>query len=151
MKRRSKKTREAGKLRLSRFMSRAEFDRYMAGETLVNETDHSRQRGTASTCVGFCWFEGDPGEAKHRLSGIVDFDVCLTVEVEPSAWRRLRCGTGRYMDHKTGGPYWLTEYCTTRYSRETMSYVTHTVRYAGYCPGPGELSKMMPTLSFLFT
>lgn len=43
---------------LHRFCSQEEFDRYMRGELLVNEKDHSKF--SKSTSIGFCWFWEEP-------------------------------------------------------------------------------------------
>lgn len=69
---------------LHRFCSAKEYEAFQRGDLLVNNKNHSIKRGSASTSVGFCFFKEDPEDAKHWLSGIVDFDVCITVEVDDS-------------------------------------------------------------------
>ena len=78
---------------LHRFCSKEEFEAYQRGEVLVNETNHSLHRGYASTSIGFCFFVEDPDEAIHILSGIVDLDYCIKVEVDESFVAK---STGRY-------------------------------------------------------
>lgn len=65
---------------LHRFCSQEEFDRYMRGELLVNEKDHSKF--SKSTSIGFCWFWEEPWYAIEYLSGIVNRDICITVETD---------------------------------------------------------------------
>lgn len=65
---------------LHRFCSQEEFDRYMRGELLVNEKDHSKF--SKSTSIGFCWFWEEPWYAIEHLSGIVNRDICITVETD---------------------------------------------------------------------
>ena len=60
---------------LHRFCSQEEFDRYMRGELLVNEKDHSKF--SKSTSIGFCWFWEEPWYAIEYLSGIVNRDICI--------------------------------------------------------------------------
>ncbi len=131
------------KIVLHRFCSREEFDKYMAGEKLTNHTDHSKKRGTATTSTGFCFFTEDPDEAKHRLSGIVDFDVCLTVEADR---RKVKRTKGRYADHSqpifSGACVMMDEYCTPEYDRDAFKLVGYTDAYADYAPGPKKLREM---------
>ena len=61
-----------------RFMSAEEWRRLQAGQLLVNESKH---RGFRSESRGFCFTTDDPKEAIHYLSGNVDTDVCVTMEV----------------------------------------------------------------------
>ena len=131
---------------LHRFMSRKEFDAYMRGETLTNKTNHETA-GRASTAVGFCWFDDDPDEAVHRLSGNVDLDICLTVETNGIELRKC---FGRY-------PNWVrpgiregsclkTEYCCRRYSKERLAYVSHADRFSTYAPNASLLRELFPFL-----
>lgn len=54
---------------LHRFCSQEEFESYKRGELLINEKDHSKTRGTATTSVGFCWFTEKAGESKTQTFG----------------------------------------------------------------------------------
>ena len=69
-------------MKLYRFMSIAECDKLLKGETLVNSTDHSKKRGTASSAKGFCFGIGDEQQAKkalRRLRGIVSTDILMVL------------------------------------------------------------------------
>lgn len=68
---------------LHRFCSQREFDAYMHGDTLQNTTDHYRGGFGGSKSRGFCFFRGSPEKWARRLQGIADFDILLTVEVNP--------------------------------------------------------------------
>lgn len=130
------------KLILHRFCSQEEFDSYMRGEQLVNNKDHSKIRGTASTSVGFCWFTEDPDIAKHRLSGIVDFDVCITVETDAA---NVKESKGRYRVNNVRGVY-LIEYCCTSYDNKRFRLVEATDRFKSYAPNARDLRRIIPWL-----
>lgn len=128
---------------LHRFCSKAEFDAYQRGETLINTTDHSIKHGTASTSFGFCFFKEDPEDAKHWLSGIVDFDECITVEVEDSAVLKAK---GRYRSPETGMRIYRREYCTTNYDNKRFKLVSHTSKYSSYAPNCSFLRQLAPEI-----
>jgi hypothetical protein len=125
---------------LHRFCSQEEFDSYNRGDRLVNNKDHSKTRGKATTSVGFCWFTEDPEKAKHRLSGIVDFDVCITVETDAS---NVKESKGRYCVNGKRGVY-LTEYCCTTYDNTRFRLVEATDKYKSYAPNFRDLKRIMP-------
>lgn len=137
---------------LHRFCSKAEYDKFMAGETLVNDTDHGARRGYAvSTSVGFCFFAGDPEDWKHRLSGIVDFDVCITVEAPGPL---IYISTGRYPvrtpDGRLDGLRFYTEFCTRTYNNRDFKLLKADTSFSSYYPGPAKLREMYPMLYDLF-
>lgn len=132
---------------LHRFCSQAEYDKYIAGETLVNEKDHGAERGyEASTAVGFCFFVGNPEKRKHQLSGIVDFDVCLSVEVDPS---KVQFCHGRYTLWQNGqrvGTEKVLEFCTTTYNNRDFKLVKADKSFSGYCVNGSVLRDLFPVL-----
>lgn len=134
---------------LSRFCSKAEFDKYMAGETIVNNIDHGAQRGyDVSTAIGFCFFIGNPEEEKHRLSGIVDFDVCITVDV---SFTEVHLCHGRYPFRVNGrvvGVMDFMEFCTRTYNNRDFKLIEADTSFSDYCPGPAELREILPDLGF---
>ncbi|MBM6865694.1 hypothetical protein H6A66_11020 [Bacteroides caecigallinarum] len=130
------------KMTLHRFCSQEEFDCYKRGELLINEKDHSKTRGTATTSVGFCWFTENPEEAKYRLSGIVDFDVCITVETDAA---NVMESKGRYVVNGVRGVY-LTEYCCTSYDNKRFRLVEATDKFRSYAPNVSDLKKIAPWL-----
>lgn len=126
---------------LHRFCSAKEFEAYQRGDMLVNNTDHSKKRGSASTSVGFCFFTEDPEEAVHWLSGIVDLDICMTVEVYESDVIKSR---GRYLEAEKRVPIYREEYCTKTYDNYKFRLVDSTTKYSSYAPNHSFLKKMFP-------
>ena len=124
-------------MKLYRFMSIAECDKLLKGEKLVNSTDHSKKRGTASSAKGFCFGIGDEQQAKkalRRLRGIVSTDILMVFE--PNDIGKFTSCKGRYIDYdkidaegKTIDDYPITssptkyfdEYCISSYSRDDIN------------------------------
>lgn len=118
-------------MKVFRFMSQDEFDKYIAGEKLVNTTDH-RKRFSGSK--GFCFFEYmdwdddgvdgiSPEYAYEFLSGVATMDVVAVFETDVL----LTKSHGRYAN-----PYgsffdtiWMDEYCTTEYDNKSF----HLIKY----------------------
>ena len=116
-------------MKVYRFMSREELDKYLAGETLENRTEWKRKVHNRSTSVGFCFFVDDvPIESRlHYVSGIVSFQVIAEFEADSG---KLKQSVGFYRDpSKDDGVSWpvptmaVTEYCTRRYSRESFRLI----------------------------
>lgn len=133
---------------LHRFCSEKEFAAFMCGETLTNYKSHGAARGyAATTAVGFCFFDDDPEKAIHRLSGIVDVDVCMTVDVPEFA---VRLCHGRYSNWvRPGvrdGSIILPEYCCISYDKSVFKLVDHTDKFKAYCPNASTLRKIFPGL-----
>lgn len=124
-------------MKLYRFMSIAECDKLLKGETLVNSTDHSKKRGTASSAKGFCFGIGDEQQAKkalRRLRGIVSTDILMVFE--PKDISKFTPCQGRYVDYEKidsegkcvddypigGEPCRMfDEYCISCYSRDDIN------------------------------
>ena len=122
-------------MKVFRFMSQEEFDKYLAGEKLVNTTDH-RGNFSFSSSIGFCFFEYSdwtdtasssdgitPEYAYEFLSGVATMDVVAVFETDV----QLNKSHGRYAD-----PYgsffdtiWMDEYCTTEYDNKSF----HLIKY----------------------
>ena len=116
-------------MKVYRFMSREELDKYLAGKTLENKTDWKNNAHNRSSSVGFCFFGDDiPIEDRlHYVSGIVSFQVIAEFEADS---RKLKQSVGFYRDlAKDNGVGWpppimaVTEYCTRRYSRESFRLI----------------------------
>ena len=123
-------------MKLYRFMSYAECDKLLKGETLENITDHSIKRGSASTAKGFCFGIGDEEQAKkalRRLRGIVSTDILMVFE--PKDIGKFTSCKGRYIDYDKidsegkcvddypigGEPCRMfDEYCISSYSRDDI-------------------------------
>lgn len=133
-----------------RFMSSKEFEALMQGKTLINTTNHRKKSKKNTTSVGFCFFTEDPDEAVHWLSGIVDLDYCVTMEVLDGYLIKSK---GVYLSQTAdvSKPITLkelrqqpmdvrTEYCRTRYSAKEVLVTGYTDKYASMYP-PKELQK----------
>lgn len=121
-------------MKLYRFMSTTECANLIKGKILVNKTDHSLKRGTASTAKGFCFGIGDKEQACkdfRRLKGIVDITTLVVVDVKTEREYNFTSCQGRYIDYdkmesegKTLDDYpafdkphkMFDEYCTEEYS-----------------------------------
>lgn len=73
-------------MRVVRFMSEEEYQRYWQGEVLRNGTDQ-REIWAGSSAKGFCFFEVGPAhdtpeERLHYLSGIASMDRCVIMETD---------------------------------------------------------------------
>lgn len=136
-------------IRLIRFMSKEEFDKYKAGEILTNYTDHKRDLGARTGSKGFCFFliGDDLTEADRMLRylhGIATLDKVLVAE---TARKNVRESLGEYLDtEKTLDDVFnsdkpkvpmieRTEYCTTWYSnRNFVQVAAGDVAYEGLWP-----------------
>ena len=135
-------------------MSAEEWRRLQAGQLLVNESKH---RGFRSESRGFCFTTDDPKEAIHYLSGNVDTDVCVTMEVPDGMLRKTKA---IYRDTKSDlNPTMLptslndvphvekTEYCCTRYSLDKVRVISSTTEFS-MIPGIKETAAMMRALGY---
>lgn len=114
-------------IRLHRFCSMGEFLSYMKGRLLENRSKHSPR---ATTSIGFCFFRGNIDEWAHRLNGLVDFDVLLTLDVPRDAVTRSQ---GIYTDWSNlehPRPAAFPEFCTTIYDRDTFKLVDYDFSFA---------------------
>lgn len=122
------------KIIVHRFMSRAEYDKYMAGEVLHNDTDHYQGEKGGSVSKGFCFFTGYPFEWAHRLNGLVSFDVLLTVELDlENTDADVYISSGVYADDPSSEypkRKLYREVCTTAYSQNSMRFVSANFMYA---------------------
>ena len=133
---------------LHRFCSKEEYEKYMAGEKLVNNKDHGAERGYhVTTAVGFWFFVEDPEKAKHWLSGIVDLDYCLTFETSHA---NVFLCKGRYADWKEGvnppGRILRTEFCCREYDNKTFKLIKASTEFRGYAPNATEVNEFINEL-----
>lgn len=129
---------------LHRFMSEAEYEVLIAGGRLMNATDHHKEHGRKTTSVGFCFFPEDPDKAIHWLSGIVNTEVCVTLDIDESL---LTESTGTYRDDEKDDIEGMSllelmftpapqierkEYCLTEYSLDLAKVLGMTTEYVNY-------------------
>ena len=129
---------------IHRFMSEREYKLLTSGKELYNGTYH-RRNGRMSNSRGFCFFLEEPDEAVHWLSGIVDLDWCVTLEV-PDGWGIKSWGD--YLDEEKtdlSRPMSLedclkadrkrrTEICRIRYSKRDVRIISATQKYYSLYP-----------------
>lgn len=85
-----------------RFMSLDEKQKLVAGQTIENNCNHARLRGTASNAIGFCFGLGDKDaavKASRWLKGIVTMQRLLVADIDPSYFNECQ---GRYPDYSDG-------------------------------------------------
>ena len=123
-------------MKVFRFMSKLEFEKYKNDITLINNKKHDGKTNS----IGFCFLnieEFTPEEAMHFLSGIATFDVCAVFETE----EKLNKTYGIYAKpiKSTGNPFedllnlfsgytdnfTANEYCITEYSKKTMKLLKY--------------------------
>lgn len=128
-----------------RFMSNAEYARLLEGKELYNNTGH-KKNGKRTSSVGFCFFTEDPEDAVHWLSGIVNLEQCVTMEI-PDGF--LIPSFGMYLDEDgtdLSRPMNYqelmsiakfkkrTEYCRCRYSLKDVKVISATDKYYSKYP-----------------
>ncbi len=124
-------------VKVFRFMSKEEFEKYRNGEILINTAKHIAKTNSKGFC--FLSFEDfTPEEAMHFLSGIVNFEVCAIFETNT----RLTKSYGVYAEpiNSTANTlkdimslfqafynrFTATEYCTTEYDKKKMKLLKYS-------------------------
>ena len=132
-------------MKIFRFMSEKEFEKYKNGEELINNTDH-HEMGQKTNSVGFCFLnakEFQPEYAAHFLSGIVgtgtilqkasglENTICAVFETDG---KNLKRTYGRYARPRSvkeiragveAEAFFANEYCTTSYSKEKFKLLKY--------------------------
>lgn len=118
-------------MKIFRFMSYKEFEKYMNGKNLYNNTKHKAKTNS----IGFCFFDINdfsPEFAWRFLKGAIFPDICVVFEVDETL---LRKGYGIYSDpNKTLYELMnfipkmirVSEYCTENYNKEVFKLVKYT-------------------------
>ena len=134
---------EGRKMKFVRFMSLLEFEKYLRGELLINETKW-REEGMRSDSSGFCFFDDfvKPESRMDYLSGIVDMEVVAVFERISAA--PMKKAYGHYRDpvrdvvnnllealFKHAAEMEVPEYSITSYSKNTMRLVAAGVPAIG--------------------
>lgn len=124
-------------MKIFRFMSKNEFEKYRSGQLLINKTIHQGKTNS----IGFCFFNIDdyrPERAMHFLSGVVTLDVCAVFETN----KRLNKTMGTYakLPPSTGNAvidyirvmygmvdkFDAAEYCTTTYNNKEFKLLKYS-------------------------
>lgn len=119
-------------MKLFRFMSKEEFNKYINGQTLTNITDHNKDNNQKTNSIGFCFFnyaQYKPEEMLHSLTGIVSLNICCIFETSRNNVKRTQ---GRYSRAINRNSFLREtiiahEYCTTEYSRGTFKLIKYAI------------------------
>lgn len=118
-------------MKVFRFMSYEEFEKYINGKNLYNNTKHKAKTNS----IGFCFFDINdfsPEFAWKFLKGAIFPDICVVFEVDETL---LKKGYGIYSDpNKTLYELMnfipkmirVSEYCTENYNKEVFKLVKYT-------------------------
>lgn len=128
-------------MKLFRFMSNEEFQKYRSGKVLKSKKDHHKISKRRTNSKGFCFFninDYTPEEAIHFLSGIVSFDICAVFETN----KELRKTYGVYAKPITSDGDMLSmfiklysgweesftadEYCITEYDKKSFKLLKYS-------------------------
>lgn len=112
-------------MKLLRFMSASELDKFRAGELLENTTEHRAK----TDAIGFCFIdysEYDEQRAYHFLSGIVSSEIYAMFEIPDKDVKTfMKKGSGTFADPDASfadffSSIEVTEYSTKRYHNKAM-------------------------------
>lgn len=119
-------------MKLFRFMSLGEFQRYCNGEKLINKTEHKKE-WQSSKSVGFCFFniaDYKPEKMLHSITGIANVSICVIFETERKNIIKSRGRYSRAVENAyttTRESFIAKEYCTTEYSKETFKLLKYAI------------------------
>lgn len=124
-------------MKIFRFMSKEEFEKYQSGQELKNDKIHPGKTNSK----GFCFLnleEYKPEQALHFLSGIVSFDICAIFEtniklnktygiyakpVKPSG-DIMQDLLNLYSNFDNS--FRANEYCTTEYNNKVFNLIKYS-------------------------
>lgn len=124
-------------MKVFRFMSKAEFNKFINNEKLIN----TKSFNAKTNSVGFCFLyleEYEPEKALHFLSGIVSFDICAVFETKAKlnksygVYAKPIKPTGNFLEDMLNliegfnEKFTANEYCTTDYSTKTMKLIKYS-------------------------
>ncbi len=139
-----------------RFMSAEEYRRLVNGQLLVNECKH---KGFRSESLGFCFTTDEPQKAIHYLSGNVDTDYCVTMDIPESMLHKSKAIYRDYENDDVMNYNMLpasgndipmvekTEYCLTRYSVAKVRIIATTTEFS-HIPGIKMTQQLMSALGY---
>lgn len=109
-------------MKLFRFMSKEEFNKYLKGEKLINETKHIGYTNSK----GFCFMnleDYEPEYAYQFLSGIVSTGVCVVFETNEILTKSYGGYAEPYGDFFDS--FVSNEYCTEEYSNNDFKLIKY--------------------------
>lgn len=108
---------------VTRFCSEKEYQDFLSGKGLVNDTDHYRWGKGGSTSRGFCFTADKPRDAWRYLKGCIPPpDVCMVLDIPDN---RLTKSFGKYPDYSFSPPRpsLKVEFCLTSYSKQKAKLI----------------------------
>ena len=109
-------------MEIFRFMSKKEFNKYLKGEKLINETEHWGNTNSKGFCFMNCE-DYEPEYAYQFLSGIVSTGVCAvfeTNEILTKSYGTYADPYGSFFDSFTSD-----EYCTKEYNKKDFKLIKY--------------------------
>lgn len=116
-------------MKLFRFMSLGEFQKYCNGEILINNTNHKENR-QASNSIGFCFFniaDYKPEIMLHSLTGVANVSICVIFETKRENIRKSKGRYSRAINEYERESFIAKEYCTTTYSKDTFKLLEYAI------------------------
>lgn len=116
-------------MKLFRFMSLGEFQKYCNGEILINNTNH-KENGQASNSIGFCFFniaDYKPEIMLHSLTGVANVSICVIFETKRENIRKSKGRYSRAINEYERESFIAKEYCTTTYSKDTFKLLEYAI------------------------
>ena len=116
-------------IRIFRFMSKSEFNKFLNEKNLLNQKDFSKEARSSSR--GFCFLEKgqiSPEESLEYLSGIVNTDICAVFDIPI---RNMSRSSGAYSSNDATiadvmygyGLVSLEEWCIEKYNSSMATLV----------------------------
>lgn len=124
-------------MKVFRFMSKVEFEKYKNNFILKNNKKHDGKTNS----VGFCFLnieDHTPEEAMHFLSGIASFDICAVFETTKSLnktygiYAKPLKPTGNYIQDMMNmlmgfnENFKTDEYCITEYNKQNFKLIKYS-------------------------
>ena len=109
-------------MEIFRFMSKKEFNKYLKGEELINETEHMGNTNSKGFCFMYCE-DYEPEYAYQFLSGIVSTGVCAVFETKKElmgTYGVYATPYGSFFDSFTSD-----EYCTKEYNKKDFKLIKY--------------------------
>lgn len=109
-------------MKIFRFMSKEEFNKYLKGDKLINKTEHIGYTNSK----GFCFMNLEDYEPEYAylfLSGIVSTGVCVVFETN----KKLTKTYGIYAEPYGGffDSFTSDEYCIEKYSKNDFKLIKY--------------------------
>lgn len=117
-------------MKLFRFMSLGEFQKYGNGEILINKINHNKDRNLATASIGFCFFnyaDYKPEKIFHSIIGIANTNICVIFETKRKNVVKSWGIYGRTISEFpfVRETFRATEYYTTEYDNKRFKIIQY--------------------------